>query len=192
MITALFAMGPNGEMSFEGKLPWKDYKLELEVFYASLKALAPRVILMGSTTYLDLPPKVLERICKAPGLKTDAGTDALAAIHVVGSKKLGECFEKSKEVPFLAITQIGENFKNFYANENTVCIGGARLLDTLVQANAIQDFRVSTVFPNDGSTMLADTYIPKRLVDLKTTKILLNQTVNQEEKYNHIQEVWVL
>lgn len=195
MITALFAIGNKGEFANKGKLPWNDYKLELETFYATLDVLKPVVILMGAETYKNLPAKVIDRILHASNLESNKDGEAVpSALHVVGTSAIQDTIDKRKDLNFVPILTLGENFKDFYPRDaSIVCIGGAKLIDSLLELDALDSMYISIVTPtNPSETMGADTYISKKVLELKATKLFQSSTFKEGENYMHTQEIWVL
>lgn len=194
MITAIIAQGTKGEMGFQGKLPWKDYKLELETFYDTLAKIAPTIIIIGASTYKSLPKAVIDRIRRVPNLRTKEGEEIVADLHVVGLSAVQEVSLEKGIIDFTPILNVGKNFKDFYPDEfRAVCIGGASLLDKLMRVEAIKDVYISTVFPlHPKTTIEADVFVPKSLSEVDATKVLIGQVIDENELFGHSQEYWYL
>lgn len=194
MISAIFATGPNGEFGFKGKLPWSNYKLELETFYSTLAQIKPQVLLMGAKTYLSLPSSVLNKMKETCATTDDQGAKVLPDVHVVGASALNKVISEQGVIDFIPITSLGSNFKEFYVQDaNVVCIGGASLIEELYDMGALTNMYISIVAPTtENATMEADTFLNKKIFKSQPTKIFRTSINEKGEDYAHQQELWIL
>lgn len=169
MVTAIFAVGSEGQFGYEGRLPWGSFPQELEAYHSALEHAFtanynPRVLLVGSNTWKSLPKKAIDRLL---GYTTNVwvlSRDGL--VNPRGGEKLS------------ILTNIGYALPEEWDYHNVVCIGGAFLLKTLFDYCHITKAYVSTIYwdkpvwnPETKCSFLADTWLQPPIED--STKLLM-------------------
>lgn len=174
MITAMYAVGPNGEFGLQGKLPWGSFKEELDAFYSQLDVLNPDNIIIGAGTYLALPQAVRIRMLG----------DAEVFIHA--NRPLPEDAEHEIYTP---ISNIGYTLPSFLKDEQTVVLGGANLLQEMYQYGHIESAFVSTIFSTQ--TLEADVFLASDILDYnsQSTRLVYATGNNSDSSLRFVQEL---
>lgn len=170
MVTAIFAVGSEGQFGYRGKLPWGSFPKELEAYHSALERAFnetpnPRILLVGSSTWDSLPKKAIDRLLSYT-----------KNVWILSSS--GYIYSRGGENKTI-LTQIGQTLPPEWDYHNVVCIGGAYLLNQLFHFGHIDKAYISTIswdkptvyFEENRTGFLADTWLKP---DLKyTTKILM-------------------
>jgi dihydrofolate reductase len=147
MITAIFAVGPQGQFGKGNGLPW-ECKADLEGMYADLKRLRPNIILVGARTYKSLPLSVIKKIstaCNTPNLWSSSKeeTKAPPEWHVYSRGPVPQ--KEGHTDNFGVILEISESLEKYYEGVNVVCLGGAGLLEHLFDYDLIDQAIVTHI-----------------------------------------------
>lgn len=123
MITAIYAVGPNGEFGTdEGRLPWGSFPQELENFYNLLeKDFKSAIILVGKRTYETAPPR-LKRLLSERYVLVYGRTPPKDWLHDSKHKLL---------------TQIGKGLQSYTEEVDILCLGGKTVIELLASKKLI-------------------------------------------------------
>lgn len=169
MVTAIYAVGSEGQFGYNGGLPWGSFPQELEAYYSALEHAfgskpGPRILLVGSSTWKSLPKKAVDKLLEY-------------TTNVWVLSKNGYVSPRSGE-RLTIVTNIGYALPEEWEYHNVVCIGGGFLLRSLFAHAHITKAYVSTIswdkpmyYPETQSSFMADTWLRIPLTD--TTKILM-------------------
>lgn len=174
MITAMYAVGPNGEFGLRGKLPWGSFKEELNAFYSQLDVLNPDNIIIGAGTYLALPYTVRERMIGASDL------------FIRADRPLPDDITHDIYTP---ISMIGDTLPTFLKDQQTVVLGGANLLLEMYQHGHIESAFVSTIFSEQK--LEADTHLDSMILDYnyESTRLVYAVGANSDNSLRFVQEL---
>ncbi|CAL5098796.1 Dihydrofolate reductase, phage-associated [Salmonella phage Tennessee] len=173
MITAMYAVGPNGEFGLRGKLPWGSFKEELDAFYSQLDVLNPDNIIIGAGTYLALPEVVRQRMIGE------------ADLFIRADRPLADSIKET----YTAISRIGDTLPTFLKDQQTVVLGGANLLLEMYQHGHIESAFVSTIFSEQK--LEADTYLDSMILDYnyESTRLVYAVGANSDNSLRFVQEL---
>lgn len=170
MVTAIFAVGSEGQFGLMGGLPWGSFPQELEAYHSALEHAFttnhnPRVLLVGSNTWKSLPKKAVDRLLDYTTNVWVLSRDGF--VNPRGGEKLS------------ILTNIGYTLPEEWDYHNVVCIGGAFLLKNLFAYNHIKKAYISTIswdsprqYDETESSFLADTWLNLPFLE-DTTKVLM-------------------
>lgn len=190
MITAVFAMGPNGEFgstTSTSGLPWV-FPDELDNFYATLRKINPTKLLIGASSYAKLPESVKGKIISTISRQVGAFTKHTPPFIIFDPK------ETCRDVRFdprvdVVLTEISDSIAKLADNERVVCLGGAYLLKELVGWGVLETAHVTEVsinpvyFSNHIKPTL-DLEIPNSMRMIYDTDDLAMYLHTTETKYN--------
>ena len=174
MITAMYAVGPNGEFGLRGKLPWGSFKEELNAFYAQLDVLNPDNIIIGAGTYLALPEVVRQRMIGESDL------------FIRADRPLPDDIKHGIYTP---ISKIGDTLPTFLKDQQTVVLGGATLLYEMYIHGHIESAFVSTIFSNQK--LEADVHLDNTILDYnyESTRLVYATGANSDNSLRFVQEL---
>lgn len=174
MITAIYAVGPNGEFGLRGKLPWGSFKEELDAFYSQLDVLNPDNIIIGAGTYLALPEVVRQRMVGESDL------------FIRADRPLPD---DTKHVIYTPISKIGDTLPTFLKDQQTVVLGGATLLYEMYIHGHIESAFVSTIFSNQK--LEADVHLDNTILDYnyESTRLVYATGANSDNSLRFVQEL---
>lgn len=136
MVTAIFAIGPQGQFGYRGGLPWGSFPQELEAYNNALNSVfsgeRPVVLLIGKSTWETLPEKARDKLINKS-----------SQIWVYGRS------EPSKYgVKVNVLTEIGYTLPPQWEYHDVLCVGGAYLLNKLFELGHIDKAYISRVWWN--------------------------------------------
>lgn len=171
MITAMYAVGPNGEFGLRGKLPWGSFKEELDAFYSQLDVLNPDNIIIGAGTYLALPEVVRQRMIGESDL------------FIRADRPLPD------GIIYTPISKIGDTLPTFLKDQQTVVLGGATLLYEMYIHGHIESAFVSTIFSNQK--LEADVHLDNTILDYnyESTRLVYATGANSDNSLRFVQEL---
>lgn len=174
MITAIYAVGPNGEFGLQGKLPWGSFKEELDAFYSQLDVLNPDNIIIGAGTYLALPEVVRQRMIGESDL------------FIRADRPLPDDIKHGIYTP---ISKIGDTLPTFLKDQQTVVLGGATLLYEMYIHGHIESAFVSTIFSNQK--LEADVHLDNTVLDYnyESTRLVYATGANSDNSLRFVQEL---
>lgn len=174
MITAIYAVGPNGEFGLKGKLPWGSFKEELDAFYSQLDVLNPDNIIIGAGTYLALPEVVRQRMIGESDL------------FIRADRPLPNDIKHGIYTP---ISKIGDTLPTFLKDQQTVVLGGATLLYEMYIHGHIESAFVSTIFSNQK--LEADVHLDNTILDYnyESTRLVYATGANSDNSLRFVQEL---
>lgn len=174
MITALYAVGPNGEFGLRGKLPWGSFREELDAFYSQLDVLNPDNIIIGAGTYLALPEVVRQRMIRESDL------------FIRADRPLPDDIKHGIYTP---ISKIGDTLPTFLKDQQTVVLGGATLLYEMYIHGHIESAFVSTIFSNQK--LEADVHLDNTILDYnyESTRLVYATGANSDNSLRFVQEL---
>lgn len=174
MITAMYAVGPNGEFGLKGKLPWGSFKEELDAFYSQLDVLNPDNIIIGAGTYLVLPEVVRQRMVGESDL------------FIRADRPLPNDIKHGIYTP---ISKIGDTLPTFLKDQQTVVLGGATLLYEMYIHGHIESAFVSTIFSNQK--LEADVHLDNTILDYnyESTRLVYATGANSDNSLRFVQEL---
>ncbi|UCR80954.1 putative dihydrofolate reductase [Escherichia phage Lindwurm] len=174
MITALYAVGPNGEFGLRGKLPWGSFREELDAFYSQLDVLNPDNIIIGAGTYLALPEVVRQRMIGESDL------------FIRADRPLPDDIKHGIYTP---ISKIGDTLPTFLKDQQTVVLGGATLLYEMYIHGHIESAFVSTIFSTQK--LEADVYLDNTILDYnyESTRLVYATGANSDNSLRFVQEL---
>lgn len=174
MITAIYAVGPNGEFGLKGKLPWGSFKEELDAFYSQLDVLNPDNIIIGAGTYLALPEVVRQRMVGESDL------------FIRADRPLPNDIKHGIYTP---ISKIGDTLPTFLKDQQTVVLGGATLLYEMYIHGHIESAFVSTIFSNQK--LEADVHLDNTILDYnyESTRLVYATGANSDNSLRFVQEL---
>ena len=174
MITALYAVGPNGEFGLRGKLPWGSFKEELDAFYSQLDVLNPDNIIIGAGTYLALPEVVRQRMIGESDL------------FIRADRPLPDDIKHGIYTP---ISKIGDTLPTFLKDQQTVVLGGATLLYEMYIHGHIESAFVSTIFSD--KKLEADVHLDNTILEYnyESTRLVYATGANSDNSLRFVQEL---
>lgn len=143
-ISLHFAVGDKGEFGNGKLLPWNSYGLELDFFWHSMRAVDDRVIILGKKSWEALPDPVKGYLYKLTG----------GRLEVISSENLVEDVIAK------------------YPDSNLACIGGAFLLERIMNEYTVDRIFYSEVSSN-GEPLVADVFLDKSLIEMVISKFNL-------------------
>ena len=159
MITAVFAMGVNGEFGSNSRngLPWGTIPEELENFYNLLEnECKGDIILVGKKTYETAPPR-LRRLFEQ------------RMVLVYGRSEPAWYVPQNRKVinkPHKLITKIGPGLRKYAERTDIVAIGGKTVIEQMLKHKLVDTVLRSLVLRKDGAPFSSATvYLDPYMMD---------------------------